>query len=325
MLNNVLNIIIPVYKARDTLCDAFNSLLTQTKKMFIVTCVQDADGLDYSDIVQEYIRRGLQIRWISCSENRGPGVARQIGIDSEQMCDTIMFLDADDMLYPDAVERATSEIKRTGADLIAFSFMCEQSPNPPMLMEADKIPCTWNHGKIYSRRYFERIGLRWREDLRLNEDSYFNLISWNATQNKAFVRQPIYLWRNNQSSLTRINGTEGFFNRGFEQYIWSQTIGIQKLIELDALNESLLAMTFCNIYDTYCHAMYKKCDLSSTNNMLDGLRANTKIQELIATPDFWKVVSQNVKACDWYDTTLYFYKERFVDWLTRCVRPEGKQ
>ena len=50
----MVNIIIPTYKARDTLPKALDSLVAQTKTMFIVTIVQDCDGEDYSDIIKEY-------------------------------------------------------------------------------------------------------------------------------------------------------------------------------------------------------------------------------------------------------------------------------
>ena len=58
----MVNVIIPTYKARDTLPKALDSLVAQTKKTFVVTIVQDGDGEDYSDIISEYRKRGLGIR-----------------------------------------------------------------------------------------------------------------------------------------------------------------------------------------------------------------------------------------------------------------------
>ena len=40
----IYNIIIPTYKARETLPKALDSLVAQTKDMFLVTIVQDGDG-----------------------------------------------------------------------------------------------------------------------------------------------------------------------------------------------------------------------------------------------------------------------------------------
>ena len=80
------NVIIPTYKARDTLPDLLNTLVAQTTNMFFVTIVQDCDGEDYSDIIQEYQKRGLKIKLITLNENMGPGVARQAGIKFTYAC-----------------------------------------------------------------------------------------------------------------------------------------------------------------------------------------------------------------------------------------------
>ena len=66
---------IPVYKARDTIRDTLNSLVAQTRKRFITCLSIDGDGEDYSDIIKEYQDRGLNIRVIE-GENGGPGMAR---------------------------------------------------------------------------------------------------------------------------------------------------------------------------------------------------------------------------------------------------------
>ena len=81
----MLNIIIPSYKARETLPQALDSLVAQTKKLFIITIVQDADGEDYKDIIEEYTRRGLKIRLLATPVNGGPGNARQYGMDNDLM------------------------------------------------------------------------------------------------------------------------------------------------------------------------------------------------------------------------------------------------
>ena len=71
------NVIIPLYKSHKTLPKLLDSLVAQTKPMFMVTLVNDSDGLDYTEIVNEYKRRGLHISYIVTPENGGPGNARQ--------------------------------------------------------------------------------------------------------------------------------------------------------------------------------------------------------------------------------------------------------
>ena len=45
---------IPVWHSRETLPDALDSLVAQTKKMFIVCLSIDGDGEDYSDLISTY-------------------------------------------------------------------------------------------------------------------------------------------------------------------------------------------------------------------------------------------------------------------------------
>ena len=99
----IVEIGIPVYKAKETLPDALDSLVAQTYKRFIVTLSIDGDGEDYSDIINTYKARGLKIRAITSAVNHGAGGARQLILDAT-ICDYIMFLDADDILMPRAVE-----------------------------------------------------------------------------------------------------------------------------------------------------------------------------------------------------------------------------
>ena len=94
---------IPVFHARNTLRKGLDSLVAQTKDKFITCLSIDGDEEDYSDIIETYRARGLKIRVINSKENGGPGAARQRIIDTTQ-CDYLIFMDADDMLMPRAVE-----------------------------------------------------------------------------------------------------------------------------------------------------------------------------------------------------------------------------
>ena len=57
----MVGVIIPTYKAKDVLPHALDSLVAQTKRMFIVCISIDGDDEDYSEIIEEYKRRGLKI------------------------------------------------------------------------------------------------------------------------------------------------------------------------------------------------------------------------------------------------------------------------
>ena len=53
----MVNIVIPYYKSEKTIRDTFNSLVAQTKKMFIVTLVDDCSDDNIKDIISEYSKK----------------------------------------------------------------------------------------------------------------------------------------------------------------------------------------------------------------------------------------------------------------------------
>ena len=319
----MVNIIIPVYQAKDTLPDALNSLVAQTKKMFMVTIVQDGDKEDYSAIIDEYKRRGLTINLIYSPENKGPGVARQIGIDHNQMCDYIMFLDADDMLLPNAIDTLYGEAKRNGLDVLSSDFIAEQPNQSNNIMRSADVPVTWLHGKIYRAQYLKQNNIRFRDDLRMNEDSYFNLVAINSTVRKAKLAESTYLWRHNKKSVTREDGYMGFFHKSWEQYLYGQVKAVQEIIRITGdLEVYLFAATMINVYKWVMLAYYEQVDVTQAKNFMAELKQIPKIQELLTQSDFWIYISDNLHAAQHIEDKIIFNSRKFSDWINDWVRGE---
>ena len=312
----MVDVIIPTFHARETLPKALDSLVAQTKKLFIVTIVQDADGEDYTDIIEEYRRRGLQIRWIPLKENRGPGGARQAGMDSDRMCEYFMFLDADDMLMPRAVELLSREITLHNADIASSDFIAERRATPGVLMDVFEVPVTWWHGRIYRAEYLRKNNIRFLEGLRINEDAYFNLIAHNCTKNKIKLKEVTYLWRDNKNSLTRSDNKEDFFKSTWETYITSQVEALLRIIELKGeVAPDLLGATLLYIYHYWMIAKHYKVINTSIILELLKLKNDPVLINSLKEEAFWQHITQNLKGCTFWGDNVIFYKDRFVDWL----------
>lgn len=326
----MVDIIIPTYKARETLPDALNSLVAQTKKMFIVTVVQDADGEDYSDIIEEYKRRGLKIRLIKMEKNGGPGMARQRGMDADPMSTYFMFMDADDMMLPSAVEMLSREALINDADIVSSSFIITNKGIPDIICDPLKMPCTWMHGKIYKAKYLRDNNIRFHPEIRLNEDSYFNLVAVNNANKKMVIQYPTYLWRQNDNSLTHQGGELGFFVKSWPQYILSQVCGLTDLGEKKGeLSPPLVAQTLINIYKEHAKALsnslHPKCnssDYEASARKLKTLGENPLIKEAIKTVEFWNTIEEKLPACEKFGDNIIFYNIRFVDWLKEYIVEE---
>lgn len=317
---NIVNLIIPTYKARDTLPKALDSLVAQTKKMFITTIVQDCDGEDYSDIIEEYRNRGLQIRLISLNDNRGPGGARQAGMDADKMCDYFMFLDSDDMLMPRAIEILYREAKLNDADIISSDFIAEREATPGVLMDVMKTPVTWCHGRIYKAKYLRDNNIRFLDWLRVNEDAYFNLIAHNCTNKKMKVKEVTYLWRDNKKSLTRASSNEDFFIRTWEDYIFSQVEALFKIIEIrKSVAPDLLGATLLYVYHYWMIAKHYGLVGEDIKTELLRLKNNPVLIEAIIQESFWDFIVENLKGSTFWEDNVIFYQDRFCDWLKEYI------
>lgn len=316
----MVDLIIPTYKARDTLPKALDSLLTQTKQLFITTIVQDCDGEDYSDIIEEYRKRGLQIRYICTEENIGPGRARQYAMDTDTMCDYFMFMDSDDMLMPRAIEVLYKEAKLKNADIVISSFIAERNHQPGLYLDVDTTPVTWTHGKIYKAQYLRDNNIRFADCLRLNEDSYFNLVAVNCAKEKYKIKEVTYLWRDTPSSLTRMAGTEGFFKNSWKEYIYSQVQGLLDIERITGeIEPTLAAATINNMYNHTMEAIYHNLDVTEIIPLCQRLKGSKALNTVMQNSTFWTTIHNIVKGSQLTKNNLIFYKMRFCDWFAQFV------
>lgn len=316
----MVNVIIPTYKARDCLPKALDSLVSQTRELFIVTVVQDCDGEDYTDILDEYRRRGLQIKLIKNKENVGPGVSRQNGMDNDLMCDYFMFLDADDMMMPRAIELLYREAKMRNADMISSDFITEKKGEPGYHMDVDQTPVTWMHGKIYKAEYLRKNNIRFLPELRYNEDSYFNLVAANCTSNKYKIKECTYIWRDNPNSITRNKEDAGFFKKSWQQYVTSQVKGLLKIDEiLGEIDSALAAATINNIYEHVMQAVYYRIPIDEVKDIAAPLKDNASFMKTLEDKKFWETVHSVTKATHYEENLIIFFKMRFIDWLNDYI------
>ena len=317
----MLEIGIPVWKSRNTLPAALDSLVAQTKKNFIVCLSIDGDGENYSDIIETYQNRGLYIRVINGEFNGGPGVARQRVLDTTQ-CDYISFLDSDDMFMPRAVEVLYTQAKLQGYDIVKSSFIREIANGEDQLMFAEDNLVTWFHGKIYRVSFLKEKNIRFRDDLRTDEDAYFNAVAWNSTQNKGLIKEVLYIWRANKNSLTRFGEYKDYFIRSHMNYIKGQ---IEALKYLHIINEHVIPLlitnTLINVYYYYMQAKFYNCDIQEMEDCISTYKQEEWVQKWLADPQNWIDAVNNVKSGKIYENQyVIFFDENFYTWCNRLMK-----
>lgn len=252
-------------------------------------------------------------------------MARQRVIDTT-ICDYIMFLDADDMYMPRAVELLYGKAKPGGYDILRGSFIREQANTDDLLMSSTDNVITWFHAKIYRVGYIKEKQIRFLLELRTDEDAYFNAVAWNSTDKKGLINEVLYIWRNNNNSLTRARATKDYFSETYMNYIHSQCEALKKLFEINESVESLLITnTLINVYYYYMRARFYKLDEKIMDECLSNLGKEKWLQSWINTGENWIDVVNNIKPGHVYDEIyVVFYDETFNKWAKRLFKSEGE-
>ena len=121
---NKVSVVIPCYKAQETIRKTLASIAMQTiADELEVIVANDTDGLSYDEILKDF--QYLDIHFVVNPENRGCGGARNLGIENATG-DYIVFIDADDMFStPIALEIMRNEITKNVADMLVSTFESE--------------------------------------------------------------------------------------------------------------------------------------------------------------------------------------------------------
>jgi len=310
----MVNVIIPIYHSKKTLPNCLGSLLIQTFKDFFVTLVQDGDGEDYTELIEEYRRRGLDIRLLSLEENVGPGLARQAGMDADNESEYFMLCDSDDMVMPAAIEALHRGMVNEKLDIISSSFV-RHEPDTNLLQDVRNTAITWCAGKIYRAKYLKECNIRFHPQLRLNEDSYFNVVAWNATKKRGQLHEITVLMMDNPDSLTRKDGLKGFFEKGWEQYILSQADGLREIFKQTLyMNPAIAARTLVYLYNECMIALRFDMDTSKAKEYLKKLDVQW-MHECIGTMEFWREIENSCKGINFFANEIVFPKISFDKWL----------
>ena len=120
MRETQVSIIIPVYNAEPYLRQCLDSVLGQTFTNFEVVLVNDGSTDNSGFICQEYARLDSRFKYFE-KENGGVSDARNSGLDLARG-DYVTFLDADDFLFEDYLEKLYIATTLSNADIMIGGY-----------------------------------------------------------------------------------------------------------------------------------------------------------------------------------------------------------
>ena len=183
----LISILIPIYNAEQWIVETLKSALAQTWQHKEIIAVDDGSTDNTLAVAQSFEARGVKI--IS-QDNQGASAARNRALQEAQG-DFIQYLDADDLLAPDKIERqmqlfsskenvdyvASGEWARFYNDTDEAKFIPEPVWND--MLPVDWLICSWEGGGmmhpaawLVPRAIAEQAGY-WNETLSINDDGEY--------------------------------------------------------------------------------------------------------------------------------------------------------
>lgn len=267
MRKDRIDVIIPAFKAHSTIMRCLSSIACQTiiddvSVVIVNDCCPEGD---YSEVVKAF-SSCMDIREIRTAENGGPGVARQLGIDSTDG-EFITFVDADDFLFKvTALETLRKEIQTDESYKCASgAFYSPKYKDDPHKFSHIMV---WLFAKLYRRDFLDKYQIRFN-GTRANEDSGFNrmvlLMCDNPGEQIRHVEENLYFYNVREDSITNINGNVYYFDQGICGGIDNMIHAIEharkyKPFSTGIIRETVSMLTSC--YFSYTHALYRAPDLA---------------------------------------------------------------
>ena len=203
-----VSIIVPVYKAEAYLHRCVDSLLAQTFMDFEILLIDDGSPDRSGEICDEYATIDTRIKAIH-KENGGVSSARNVALDKIKG-KWLTFVDADDCLYPSALEKWITIAERNDLDLIQCHFnreymeglvVADATEVLSAIQYADSenyLTCVW--GTLFKTSIIQEHSLRFDENVRLGEDQIFLLNHMQHCSRIQRIGNVLYFYRDNENS-----------------------------------------------------------------------------------------------------------------------------
>lgn len=316
----ILQILIPQYKETD---DVIRPLLDSIKIQknvnfndISVIIVNDGTDVKLSNkLLKSY---PFKIEYIA-NEHKGVSATRNCCLD-HATADYVMFCDADDMFSNIiGIQLILETIRDYPFEILTSTFVEELLTGDGQyhynLRENDNI---FVHGKIFNRKFLVDNNIRWRDELLVHEDSYFNCLAMSIAKNKRYIQTPFYMWCWNSNSVSRSD--KYYVVKTYNHLIKSAYKLSEELLKRDKLVDSM-TMFSVNIFQTFYIMTGKFSEIPELKPVIDNLKPLAKefydkfseLFEKIDEKDLFDIREKTRRASmeqGWYKETI-----TFKDWL----------
>lgn len=257
-MDKQIAVIMPVYKAHDTIKRTLSSIAMQSHIDFNVYLMVDGEEEGSYDYLHDLFDKLIDMNIYYLSKNAGPGVARQQGIEISKE-PYITFIDADDTYLSSLALYYQHKPFDDNIAVVSCSFLEEKSDYNLHLRENDMV---WMHGKMYRRSFLDKYGIAFN-DTRANEDVGFNTQCQcfaNEHEQIFLSKDTTYLWQWRDTSIVRSDNQSYAFNESIDGYVTNKIYAFNRVIAQDKLDDAVKFFILCglsHLFRKYLIAMMK--------------------------------------------------------------------
>lgn len=335
----MVSIIVPVYNSSKYLRKCIDSILEQSYKELEILLIDDGSTDDSRTICEKYASDDVRVIY-KRKKNGGVSSARNQGLALAKG-EYIIFVDSDDFLEKEIIEKAIDEIKEKDVDLVIWNALevnngitkkCKRINIKQNLDNSIKAALVANYyedfywgdyiravwGKMFKASLIKKNNLKFNEQLYIGEDAVFMMqyVSW--TKKIKSINEYGYFYRILPSSAVRRYKTDLLQQSKIQLHEYIKILG-------DEINEPVVQSALCVFQWDIFHTL-----------LLNELRAEEKkrCKEMIHDSCIWyqlmqkynfkcsckitwanKLVRLQVKIGKRFPYMLQVYLTRIYDWL----------
>lgn len=321
MENELISVIIPVYNIEPYIEECLVSVLDQTYRNIEIIVVNDGSTDNSEKIIRKWSEKDSRIRLIN-QKNSGVSVARNTALDIMKG-DYVTFVDGDDWLTKDSIEKMYEQIKRTGVEIVKCGacFINKETGKKRLYSSSQRIlnqiealkdffsgkgisssVC----GGLYESSLFQDNNIRFSPDVKIGEDAQMTIQLFSKCKKVAIISHIGYLIRVRGQSASRSNVLIS------QEFSILDSVDLPKAIE-DCYKEAYLlrGMTSLLLKNAF---NYSKQEYTLVYEQLDYKHINTgKARSALTTK--WRLIANVCRI-----KFLPFYITKFISSLG--FRPE---
>jgi len=227
MTNTKVSVLVPVYNVENFIHRCIDSILAQTFTDFECILVDDKSTDNSGYICDEYVKKDNRIKVIHKIKNEGLPQARKTGFECS--CgDYIQFIDSDDYVEPDMLEKLYTYSITNNYDILCFDWYLHNEINDVIYNNMINIPCdyiqiikkiildigmngaVWN--KFFLRSIIKKIEFPKRNFF---EDKYITAQIFFYAKNIGYINSAFYHYIYNINSI--MNNPKKKIERTFDE------------------------------------------------------------------------------------------------------------